>query len=122
MPYTPLGFGIPGEFIRPTPKIEPWSAPTLLNSWVNFGAGEQTVRFRKDLEGVVYVQGVIKDGTTTANTPLFTLPVGYRPTGHLQIACASNNAYGQLKMMASGPALFRVGSATWFSFNFSFPT
>ena len=149
MPYTPLRFGtplpehVPTDYNKPVTfreKVtfvgassstvieggalvqESWTAPSLQNSWVDFGSGEQTTRYRKDSNGTVHVQGVIKNGTTTSNTLLFTLGVGYRPAGNLQIACASNNAYGQLKVLTNGQVLFRVGSATWFAFNFSFPT
>jgi hypothetical protein len=42
----------------------------------NFGSGNQVLRFRQD-RGRVYIEGVIFD--STANLPIFTLPVGYRP-------------------------------------------
>lgn len=56
-----------------------WIAPTLLNSWVNFGSTFDTAAYRKIGE-VVYVRGLIKSGTTTSGTTIFTLPSGYRPS------------------------------------------
>jgi hypothetical protein len=59
-----------------------WYTPTLLNSWVDLGGEYQGARYRK-VGGIVELQGLIKDGTTTNGTTLFTLPQGYRPTKRL---------------------------------------
>lgn len=55
--------------------------PTLLNSWVNYGAGVEVSSFIKGLDGFVRISGIIANGTVTANTPLFILPAGFRPSG-----------------------------------------
>lgn len=62
---------------------ETWIAPTLLNSWVNYGISSvlQVAGYMKDSMGFVHLRGAIKNGTTTAGTTLFTLPAGYRPLG-----------------------------------------
>lgn len=54
--------------------------PAFQNSWVNFGTGanDTPARFRKDIFGIVWVEGMVKNGV--AGT-IFTLPAGYRP-GH----------------------------------------
>ncbi len=49
------------------------------NSWVDFGMGLQAGQFIKDAQGWVHLSGVIKPGTTTAATTMFTLPAGFRP-------------------------------------------
>jgi hypothetical protein len=56
-----------------------WTAPTLLNSWVNFGGSQATAGYYKDAFNRVHLKGFIKDGTATISTPLFVLPAGYRP-------------------------------------------
>lgn len=56
-----------------------WQAPTLLNSWANYGSGYNDVGYYKDSLGRVHFKGLIKNGTTAAGTVLFNLPVGYRP-------------------------------------------
>ena len=63
-----------------TVESEAWIAPTLVNSWVNYGAGFHSAGYYKDPLGVVHIRGLIKDGTVTIGTTLFTLPVGYRPS------------------------------------------
>ena len=57
--------------------IEDWIAPSLENSWVNFGGGYAEAGYCKDRDGVVHLKGFIKDGDTGLKA--FTLPVGYRP-------------------------------------------
>ena len=54
-------------------------APTLQNSWINYGITITGVGYYKDIEGVVHLRGLIKNGTTTNPTLLFTLPEGFRP-------------------------------------------
>lgn len=56
-----------------------WMSPTLLNSWIDYGSGYAPMRYMKDRNNMVYIEGVIKNGTTTKGTQLFRLPVGYRP-------------------------------------------
>lgn len=55
-----------------------WIAPTLLNSWVNFGGGYSTVGYRK-VGSLVTIRGLVKGGVTTDGTEIFTLPAGFRP-------------------------------------------
>ena len=54
-------------------------APTLLNSWVNYGDGFAAAEYWKDSDDVVHVTGLIKDGGVADGTIIFSLPVGFRP-------------------------------------------
>jgi hypothetical protein len=58
---------------------EDWIEPTLLNGWVNVST-TRTSRYYKDDMGVVHIVLNTKDGTATAGTLLFNLPLNYRPT------------------------------------------
>lgn len=58
---------------------ETWTAPTLLNAWVNYGGGYATIGYYKDEFNMVRIRGFIKSGTTTPGTTILTLPVGLRP-------------------------------------------
>lgn len=53
-----------------------WRAPTLVNSWANYGSGFAVAGYKRE-NGRVRFKGLIKSGTTSL--PMFTLPVGYRP-------------------------------------------
>lgn len=52
---------------------------TLLNSWVAFAVGTQTLKYIKSTDGMVHLTGCIKNGTITNGTNLMLLPVGFRP-------------------------------------------
>jgi len=55
-----------------------WTALSYNNSWADFGSGLQVGQYRKLFNGVVQLRGVIKGGTKTAGTTIFTMPTGYR--------------------------------------------
>ncbi len=78
-----------------------WIAPTLGNSWVNYGGTFQVAQYRKHGD-VVRIRGVIKSGTI--NAVAFTLPAGYIPPADLQFAVVSNGAYGTLQVNGAGNA------------------
>ncbi|MBU0665341.1 MAG: hypothetical protein KJ990_12470 [Proteobacteria bacterium] len=67
-----------------------WIAATLVNSWVTHTAGYE-LSYKKLANNIVFVTGMIKNGTATAGTTIFTLPVGYRP-GRETIAVVRDNA------------------------------
>ncbi len=70
-----------------------WIAPTLGNSWVNYGGTFQVAQYRKHGD-VVRLRGVIKSGTI--NALAFDLPSGFIPPADLQFATTSAGAYGTL--------------------------
>jgi hypothetical protein len=86
------------------PASEPWIAPTLLNSWVNFSPpGVAPAGYRKTPEGEDQLRGMIKNGTTTAGTVLFTLPAGYRPSSQRNFpAVQGGNAACRIYVQATG--------------------
>ena len=53
---------------------------TLQNSWVAFAVGTAPLKFIKSGDGLVHLYGCIKSGTTTNDTIIATLPVGFRPS------------------------------------------
>lgn len=57
--------------------VENWTAITLQNSWVAYNTVVNA--FYKNKSNEVKVKGIIKNGTGTSGTVLFTLPAGYRP-------------------------------------------
>lgn len=68
---------------------EPWhivgasGEPAFQNSWVaRTSEGQPTPAFYKDPNSVVRLRGTIQTGT---NAAIFTLPVGYRPSGLLSV-------------------------------------
>jgi len=59
-----------------------WNNPTLQPGWKQYTPADgsiHTVRFSKDAAGVVEIKGAVYGGVLGLDTPVFTLPVGYRP-------------------------------------------
>jgi hypothetical protein len=56
-------------------SLEAWqNVSSFSNSWVV----SPFLRYRKDGDGLVTIQGAVASGTGTSNTVIFTMPVGYR--------------------------------------------
>ncbi len=97
---------------------EAWIAPTLLNSWVNFGGVTSPVGYYKDATGRVWLRGVLKSGTL--NTSAFTLPAGYRPAydHNTEGSDTATAQSGRCAVLATGGVVLGnggVGANTFFS-------
>jgi hypothetical protein len=80
---------------------EAWAAPTLTNSWVNYGSSYNGAAYRKDAQGYVHLRGLIKSGTV--GSAAFTLPAGFRPGGGTILhATISNSAIGRVDIATTG--------------------
>ena len=73
-----------------TPAALAYTAPTLLNGWANF-VGWAAAGYTKDNQGLVHLKGLLKDGVTAVGTPIFKLPVGYRPSENRVFSVATFN-------------------------------
>jgi hypothetical protein len=58
-----------------TPVVTPITVSSFLNSWT----ATSTVKYRKNYEGLVTLQGVVSVATLTSGV-IFNLPAGYRPS------------------------------------------
>jgi hypothetical protein len=66
--------------------------PTLLNGWVELDASSTPFYYKDDM-GRCHLGGVLKDGTTSNGTVIFTIPLGYRPSSnrHFIVVNTSSN-------------------------------
>jgi len=94
---------------------EDWIAPTLQNSWVNYGPPCETAGYMKDSMGFVHLRGLVKDGSIGDEVTICTLPAGYRPSGRAQYPVISNGAIGWCQVIADGKVCAQNGSNVWFS-------
>lgn len=102
------------DTLLPDPiRVEPWNAPTLINSWVNFGAGFNPAGYFKDPFGVVHLRGTVKSGTV--GNDIFILPAGYRPANTEILACVSNGVLGIIEVSSGGNVNATAGNNTYFS-------
>lgn len=90
--------------------------PTLLNSWVNYGAAYESASYWKDKCGVVHLAGLIKSGATAAETVIFALPEGYRPRTSEKFFAVSVNAICVIDVYATGNVAIKTGANSgWLS-------
>lgn len=94
-------------------RVEQFIAPTLLNSWVNFGSGFNDAGFYKDPFGIVHLRGLIKNGTISAAA--FTLPAGYRPIGKEVLSGYTNTGPGRFDVATNGDITPVSGGNGFFS-------
>jgi hypothetical protein len=94
---------------------EAFIAPTLLNSWVNYGSGFMNAGYMKDEFGFVHIRGTLKSGTF--NNVAFTLPVGYRPNASIAVPGISGSLVaGNVLILTDGSVDpdFPAGTSTNF--------
>lgn len=95
-----------------------WLYPTLRNGWVNYGEEFSVARFTKSRENVVYLEGLIRNGTIGSGTSAeaFDLPEGYRPSKVLILTVSTNGTTtGRIYIYPSGALRMNTGSNTWVS-------
>lgn len=105
---------------KPFPKLETPYRVTYQNGWVDFNVPLNSyVEYYKDNLGVVTIQGLCKSGTATANTTIFDLPVGYRPTGADKfIPVITSTGIGYVTISATtGAVKIQSGGNGWLSFD-----
>jgi len=90
-------------------------SPSLQNGWTQYAGGFTYASYYKDADQIVHLTGLIKPGTTTQGTVLFTLPVKYRPSGtelfYVHAATAGGvrvdvNNIGEVRLNSSGVGSF----------------
>lgn len=106
---------------------EDFIAPTLLNSWANYGDSYNSAGYMIDSLGLVHLRGRLRSGTVGPSSVIFVLPVGYRPSNIyiLPVSATSSagtcrvDAYGNViaysSEVASAYASPYADSSTWFS-------
>jgi hypothetical protein len=94
-----------------------WIAPTLLNSWANYGGGFVAAGYTK-VGPAVYIRGTVKTGAI--GSTIFTLPAGYRPSATMIFSIVSNSLFGRMDIWPDGQVVSNVGSSTAFSLTASF--
>jgi hypothetical protein len=94
-------------------QMDAWVAPTLTNSWLNYGGVFATAGYWKDTSGVVHLRGLITGGTV--GTSAFTLPVGFRPTAEHIVLIATATGHGEARIRTDGTVYMGVSSSGYAS-------
>jgi hypothetical protein len=85
--------------------VEPatFEPAALAGTWIAYGGTHAPAGYYKDCDGRVHLRGLIAESAGEPKPGLiFTLPVGYRPSGHLMFPVATRAG------SSSGPAAGRV--------------
>lgn len=100
-------------------ETEAFIAPTLLNSFTNYGSGYASAGYYKDKMGIVHLHGLVQHVGEPDGLVIFTLPVGYRPSTSGELIFMSYNAdtLGRVDVMANGNVVMSLGIPGWFSLN-----
>lgn len=95
-----------------------WIDMVLGNGWTNYGSTWETGQYRKT-NGIVYLKGLIKPGTTTVGTVITTLPAGFRPVddAHIDVGHSTGTAaVCRLNIMRNGDVKINAADASsWWS-------
>jgi Tfp pilus assembly protein PilV len=95
-----------------------WVTPAILNGMVNFGGGFTTLQYGKTSDGVVMVKGLLKGGTVSNGTKVFTLPSGFHPSSRMLLPSASNNHHARIDVDTNGNVyLMGGGDVNYTSFD-----
>jgi hypothetical protein len=90
-----------------------WTVPLLKNSWEHYDSPYYSASYRKDLNDIVHLTGVVKSGTIGQN--VFILPENYRPSNSRIYPVASNGAFGAVTVKSTGEVEATVGNNAYFS-------
>lgn len=95
------------------PTSPSWTAPTLLNSWVNYGTPYAPAGYYKDVFGIVHLRGVVKNGTNAVS--IFNLPSGYRPAYESWQFVQITGATGFINFKTNGDCIASCATNTYFA-------
>lgn len=101
-------FPLPFKFPVMTDGV---SFPTLQSGWQTWTVGTAYAPRATLKNGIVYLDGMIKPGTTTDYTTLFTLPPGYRPSVNRFISVATSNNGGARQIQILSGGVVRLGES-----------
>jgi hypothetical protein len=91
-----------------------WQTPALGAGLTAFGGTYQSPRFRNK-NGVVYIEGIVKGGTSGGSVTIFTLPTDYRPNKTLIFVVQTLGGITRLDVTSSGDVKIYNYDSSWSS-------
>lgn len=93
-----------------------WSSMVMQSGWTWYGAPFTAPQYIKSpVDNVVILKGLVKNASATMNTPITTLPVGYRPKERMVRLVDSIDAAARVDIYPTGEVYATAGSNAWFS-------
>jgi hypothetical protein len=97
-------------------ETQAFIAPTLLNSFANYGGEYATAGYYKDKMGRVHLRGLVNNVNDPDNLVIFNLPAGYRPSsGRVIFTINSFGVAGRVDVKQNGDVIVMTGSPDWVS-------
>ncbi len=95
-----------------------WCSLAMAGGWVPYDTATYPAPlYTKTSDGMVYLRGLVRSGSTTLDGVIATLPAGYRPSNRLLFETQNTGALGRIDVDASGNVRFVSGSNGWLSFD-----
>jgi hypothetical protein len=94
--------GVMGEVFR---NVGDAGQPAFATPWRHYQAGASAygkVRFYKDYQGIVHLEGVAETTATPGAGLIFNLPPGYRPSQQLIVGVQGSPGLARLEFLATG--------------------
>ncbi len=87
-----------------------WTNVTPINGWYNYDStpppgGFAVAGYAIDSLGLVFIKGLVKNGTTTTETPIINVPAGFQSGEYLHQPTTSNNSFDVTGISTSGGIL-----------------
>jgi len=93
-----------------------WNPMTMQSGWNWYGAPFTAPQFIKSpVDNVVILKGLVNNASATMNTPITTLPAGYRPKERMVRLVDSIDATARVDIYPTGEVYATAGSNAWFS-------
>src|SRR5690625_3828836 len=92
--------------------VPPVQIPSLGNGWINYGGGYGGVRYFRDTQGRVTIEGMMQAGSDGV---VFTLLEGYRPADTLVFCCWSGGGPYRVDVRANGEVEVQASNAVFSS-------
>lgn len=98
-----------------------WITPTLNSPFTNYGSGWADVSYRK-INDIVCIQGLVLINGASNGSTIFTLPSGYRPTGHIMFAGFNGNVgHARIDIQSDGDVGLQTQAAnSWVTLTMTF--
>lgn len=106
----PMSVQSGGSVVEAPHVVGETGEPAFTSPWVNADANNPT-SFWKDGDRV-HLQGRPANTAGTFTTEIFTLPVGYRPSGDVKFATTSDGVLAEILVQTDGKVRHVVGPST----------
>lgn len=99
-------------------SVTGWTNLSMVNGWVYYPDGPNwfsTPQYNKTSDGIVQLKGLIRGGSTTYDSNIATLPVGFRPKARILTTVVNSGGYARIDILANGEIHFMGSSNTWYA-------